>query len=258
MTAMNCAAFDRLASDLSEGRLEPNALRDEALAHAAACARCARRFDEENALSADLRAFAVATEACETPERIGEDLLMAFRRGLTGPAPVSAPLRPLKGRSWLWGAAAAMLLAGTLIAVRESRRGEPARPPSPPSKTAVAEGVASMAPFAPVHSPKPAPRAATRRAAPTVRAPVARIEPARAEVDEEEAAEFVPLQAGDALGDVESVQLVRVQLSPSAVAALGWTESEEAAGRRFSTDLRVSADLVVGQDGVARAIRFVH
>jgi hypothetical protein len=81
-----------------------------------------------------------------------------------------------------------------------------------------------------------------------VRAPAVAPEAERPDVDEGEADEFVPLQAGDALGDVESVQLVRVQLSPSTLAALGWTVGDEAA----------DADLVVGQDGVARAIRFVQ
>jgi hypothetical protein len=85
-----------------------------------------------------------------------------------------------------------------------------------------------------------------------VRARALDTEAAGADVDESEAVEFVPLQAGDALGDVESVQLVRVQLSPSTLAALGWTVGDEAAVRH------VSADLVVGQDGVARAIRFVQ
>jgi hypothetical protein len=70
--------------------------------------------------------------------------------------------------------------------------------------------------------------------------------------DEEEPVEFVPLEDGDALRDVESVQLVRVELSPSTLSALGWTVGDEAVARH------VNADLVVGQDGVARAIRLVQ
>ena len=246
---MNCASFDRLAMDLAEERLDTRALREEALAHAAGCARCAGRLDQERALSADLRALALATEASEAPERIGEELLEAFRRRPTGPAPVAASGRPK--RQLLWGAAAAMLLAGTLVAVRESRRGAPAQPPSPPAKTVVAEAVPPAAPSVP--AAKPATRAVARRAGapvPAQRAVVAETE--RLEVDEDEAAEFVPLEAGDALGDVESVQLVRVQLSPSTLTALGWAVGDESASRR------VNADLVVGQDGVARAIRFVQ
>ena len=252
MTTMNCASFDRLAAELTEGRLDTDVSGDEALAHAAGCARCAGRLDEERALSADLRALALATEACEAPERVGESLLEAFRRGSTGLAPVSAPRLPSSGRPWLWGAAAAMLLAGTLIAVRESRRGEPAQPPPPPSSVASSEAVEAAAPAAPATTSRPKPRAALRRMAAPVRAPAVAPEAARPDVDEDEAVEFVPLQAGDALGDVESVQLVRVRLSPSTLAALGWTVGDEAAARI------VSADLVVGQDGVARAIRFVQ
>jgi hypothetical protein len=90
------------------------------------------------------------------------------------------------------------------------------------------------------------------RVAAPVRARAVALEAERPGVDEDEAGEFVPLEAGDALGDVESVQLVRVELSPSTLTALGWTVGDEAVARR------VSADLVVGQDGVARAIRFVR
>jgi hypothetical protein len=77
------------------------------------------------------------------------------------------------------------------------------------------------------------------------------VTPQEASVTIEDASEFVALDYGDTLADVESVHVVRVQLSPTALTALGWPMSEEA-------DRPVNADLLVGHDGVARAIRFVQ
>ncbi|HSB36147.1 MAG TPA: hypothetical protein VLH41_04685, partial [Thermoanaerobaculia bacterium] len=180
---MNCASFDRMAADLADGRLEATSLRDEALAHAAGCGRCAGRLDGERALSADLRALALATEASEAPERIGDDLLEAFRRGPTGPVPAPADRGP--ERHWLWGAAAAVLLAGTLVAVRESRRGAPAQPPSPPANRVMAEAARPAAPRTPATQPAPTPRVVGRRVAAPVRARTVALEAERADVDED-------------------------------------------------------------------------
>lgn len=50
---------------------------------------------------------------------------------------------------------------------------------------------------------------------------------------------------------MESGIVVRVELSPSALAAMGLPVNIE------QTDSRIKADVVLGDDGVARAVRFV-
>jgi hypothetical protein len=65
-----------------------------------------------------------------------------------------------------------------------------------------------------------------------------------------EEAEFRPLSYGD-IDDVDSYQVVRVRLSRSALAGLGFAVTD--------TEARaVAADVIVGQDGVARGIRLVR
>jgi len=254
---MDCSSFERLVGDLTEGRLV-SALRGEMVAHAGSCPRCADMLSAEQALTSDLRAFAAATEGAETPERVERALLAAVRERQREPLPppTQAP-RLLSGRPWLWGTAAAVLLASVLGAARLGWLFPPELRHTPaPSPRVTAD--ARTAPR--IGSPAPAPRKAATKPSPL--APVVREKPAAAErpvvappqeasVTIEDAAEFVALDYGDTLADVESVHVVRVQLPPTALTALGWPMSEEA-------DRPVNADLLVGHDGVARAIRFVQ
>jgi len=69
---------------------------------------------------------------------------------------------------------------------------------------------------------------------------------------EPQTAEFMPLVYGDPLADVDAVHVVRVEVTRSALASYGLPV---AAGAEASV---VSADVLVGQDGLARAIRFVN
>jgi hypothetical protein len=66
------------------------------------------------------------------------------------------------------------------------------------------------------------------------------------------ATDFIPLVQGDSLNLMESGQLVRVELPRSALVSFGLPMNMERA------DQRVKADVVVGNDGLARAIRFVR
>jgi len=64
-------------------------------------------------------------------------------------------------------------------------------------------------------------------------------------------ATFRPLFDGD-LEDLDGYQVVRVELSRSALAGLGFAVGEGLEARA------VSADVIMGQDGVARGIRLVR
>jgi hypothetical protein len=66
--------------------------------------------------------------------------------------------------------------------------------------------------------------------------------------------EFIPLVAGaPASTPLEGGQLVRVQLPRAALASLGLPLNAERGHEE-----RVSADVLLGNDGLARAIRFVR
>jgi hypothetical protein len=66
------------------------------------------------------------------------------------------------------------------------------------------------------------------------------------------ATDFFPLMNREALGQLDSGQVVRVELPRSALMSFGLPMNMDRA------DERIKADVVVGNDGLARAIRFVR
>jgi hypothetical protein len=64
--------------------------------------------------------------------------------------------------------------------------------------------------------------------------------------------EFFPLLEGDDLSSLESGQIVRVELQGSELLAVGLPVDAAMTGEP------VKADVVLGHDGLARAIRFVR
>jgi hypothetical protein len=66
------------------------------------------------------------------------------------------------------------------------------------------------------------------------------------------ATEFIPLLQGGQFAPAEGGHLVRVEMPRSALASFGLPVNAEAAGGR------VKADVLLGEDGIARAIRFVR
>jgi hypothetical protein len=74
-----------------------------------------------------------------------------------------------------------------------------------------------------------------------------------AKADREVFTEFIPLGHGDYYSaSVEAGQVLRVELPRSALSSIGMPVSADRAGER------IKADVLVGEDGVARAIRFVR
>jgi hypothetical protein len=63
--------------------------------------------------------------------------------------------------------------------------------------------------------------------------------------------EFAAIGYVEPWSDLDAVQVVRVEMPREALAGLGWPVAEE--GRQT-----VQADLLVGQDGIARGIRLAR
>lgn len=82
-------------------------------------------------------------------------------------------------------------------------------------------------------------------------APVAMAQ-AAAPVAEEESDGFYPLPEAEALPAAETAMVVRVQLPVSSLQLMGVPMSEERA------DASVQADLLLGEDGLARGVRLVE
>ena len=212
---MSCEDFEDDVVDLARGEELGDAERAETLAHAEECLRCAARLDDERAVTSGLRAFAARTAGAEAPPRIEAALLRALRDPQTVERGGATPASPSRAVVLLLLAAAAAILAAIVVV-----------PPRAGS------------------SPEPA--------APTALAPTTVAGGEAAAVGAAgENADFVALSYGEDLGELDSVQVVRVELPRTALAALGWAGSDSAQTGP------VKAEVIVGHDGVARAIRFV-
>jgi hypothetical protein len=75
---------------------------------------------------------------------------------------------------------------------------------------------------------------------------------ATADADEEVATDFFPVSGASGLMPMDGGHMVRVELPRSTLASFGLPVNSERAGER------VKADVLVGSDGMARAIRFVR
>jgi hypothetical protein len=237
---MNCQTFRTIVHeiDVPEG-LEASAL-DAALGHAQDCSRCARQLHQARELTVSLQALARADRNLQAPAYSEVRLLEAFRaqRGRR---------RPQAWAGWMAAAAALILAAGAGLRwppASSSARRAPERaavsvsaPPSSPAQLPPALTAPPPSRSAPV-SPSGLHAAGTGKA-------VAADGPA------EELADFIPLPYVDQDAPLGSGEVVRIRLSEADLGLLGLPVSEDAGGRSLT------ADVVIGEDGVARAIRFM-
>jgi hypothetical protein len=255
---MNCQDFEASVNDLARDQIMDSAMRAGALAHSEGCRACAARLADERTLSAGLRRLAASASDEQAPAKVEAALIAAFReRKQTPAAPVVAPIRPNRWRRWAVVAAAAVLILIALVALRANQpapepeqKANNARPdeiqPAPPAVQPLPEQKSPVAPrnrkrelqnhYAANRTPRAAPPAEDKETA----------------GDYEIATDFIPLTHRGSFAQWEGGQVVRVELPRSAMASFGLPVNLERAGER------VKADVVVGNDGMARAIRFVR
>jgi hypothetical protein len=229
---MNCTEFESVVVDIARGVLMEAATRREGLAHATGCERCGRR----RALSG-LLAAAVAEDAGRTASAAVEQaLLSAFReREFVG--------RPRRRVLWL-GVAAAAVAALLMVPVTVQKPHAPQIVNVPTLMPAPAVEPTKI--IAPVYRETRKPVVRTLRAM-RPKAPIPK--PQSAREDREVVTDFIPV-----IYDPEPVdhgRMVRVRLPRSALAAFGLPMNEQRA------EETIQADVVLGEDGLARAVRFV-
>jgi hypothetical protein len=178
----------------------------------------------EQELLEGLRALA-ADGPQEAPAHL-EDRLLAELRRRSG-----AGCRNVRRNVWL-AAGTGAIAAGLAVLLWV----HPAPRKSPPSVA-----------FTAVPAP---PTAWVQAAAPTPPKP-RRLRRASAASGQELAA-FYPLPDTEELPPVENATVVRVQLPMSSLRLIGFPVNEERAGER------IEADVLMGQDGLARGVRFVQ
>ncbi len=251
-----------LARHQSFGELCDANLRAQALAHTAECTACAARLADERSLAAGLRALATQDEPLAAPVCVETALLTAFCQQTQTPssAPNVIPLRP-RVSPWLWAAAAVLLIGLSMLALRWRLPGgnqannpnnvAQATPTVMPVATSEQKQLAARQFGAP--TTKPAPQHASPKPVYAAhKQPNQRERVERYLVESEIATDFLPLTDASGLTQPERLQIIRVQMTRMALASFGLPMSFERASEP------VQADLVVGSDGLPRAIRFIQ
>ena len=243
---MNCQLFMSLVVDLARDGFAEEPARSEALTHARSCPECAAHLAEQRALSLALR----QPDGSEAPAHIEAAVLAGYRARFGQAAATPRPQRVAPAWYWSIAAAIAVMIMGTWI-LRLLQTGPPADIRASQSRS----GVLQPKPAAPAPvaakggaSSVPAASQGASTALQTVPKPAPKEAPAG---PEEIATDFIPLVSSAEISAMESGQLVRVLMPRSAMAAYGLPFNQERA------DMPVSAQVLIGQDGVARAIRFL-
>ncbi len=259
---MNCRDFEDIVNELARAKMIDAAIRERGLAHAEACGGCAARLADERALSAGLKALAASDEAMVAPASVETALLAAFRQ-----PPVRQPVSPRWSR-WALAAAAMILVAIGFVVYRAVQNTSPERKPERKRDDQVV--VATPSPErekrevnSPVVDDKLDGNGAAERRVNRFQKAASRSNPSAKRFfirdgltlyagDSEVTSDFFPLTHDEASAPLESGQLIRVQMPRPALIAFGLPVNVERA------DVPVKADLLVGEDGLARAIRFVR
>jgi hypothetical protein len=268
---MNCREFENIVNDLAHAKLMSVERRVTGLAHAETCPRCAARLADERELSERLKCLAASDEGKLAPSRVEAALLEAFRaqmsKSLTGPSTIGSETGSENWSLWTWPrlagarwalAATAILVAVGFIIYYSTQDQPPNRPrkddvviekksPTPQPSVEHEERIGQVIGATASRHKSRSTRHRLRLNRLFIRDSVT----AYAD-DTEYLTDFLPLRYGDSQKPMESGALIRVQMPRSALARFGLPVNAERA------DAPIKADLLVGEDGLAHAIRFVR
>lgn len=246
---MNCHDVELVMRALVRGQLQDAQIRELSLAHVEQCVSCTERLAAERTLYAGVRAVIAQTSREQAPARVETALLEAFREHARKNAAPTLKVLPVRGRfqsQWGWASAAALILifvsAFAAWWSQSKAPGETKQAVTPSSifPDRVARSVK--------HQDEPASHVTDSSRPSRTRRHLPRRRPREAEL----VTEFYPLMEGPDLGSYTVVQLVRVELPGSALRAAGLPVGPEMDSEP------VKADVMLGYDGLARAIRFVR
>lgn len=247
---MNCQDFELNVIPLVRNQLSDADNCEQSLAHARGCLRCGERLAEEQLLIAGARAVMAEIEAAEAPAHIESALLVTFRaqaRQRNAPAVRFLSMQK-RIRQWKFGAAyAAAALVLILIGLMWFKSNPvPSPERSTVSKqsqeTSVSIGGADVAGQELLPVPAEAQRLKKRHSVRQVVTP---------EQEDEAATQFYSLVEDSELAPLESGRVVRVEVAASTLIPFGLPLTAEMLTQP------IQADLLLGQDGLARAIRFL-
>ena len=261
---MNCEDFNDIIDELAEGKPMRVATREAGVSHVALCADCASKLANASRVSSSLR-LAAGAESEEAPIQIKQNLLAAFTE-LQQPSTAPPRVVDISSRRKLyWWATSAVAAAAAVVlfaVMLPSFRTPPVpiaqqaviTPAAPNSENTVATTNAPRPPAAPTTDERSRPIKA--RANKTYTARTTKNEAInrnnRLETIAQNTGQYLPLTYMSSASAMDSGTVVRVELSRSALASLGLPLSFEGTGDA------IRAEVVIGDDGVARAIRLVQ
>jgi len=254
---MTCDDYQDLIIDIARGDAVDRASREEARRHAAVCAQCGAQQQEQQWLTAQFRAIAQADAQRNAPERVEIAALAAWRatHGSTAPQPATA--RVITGPWLISGLAAAGLAAAATLALflwptspSQTRLTPVTTPPVAEGTTArtVSEPATTSGTVATVARNTES-RGGREDAMPTERPRALRTASMTRSAQRDE---FLPLPYVEPLRSTEARHVVRVSMTSGDEMIIGVLPADRRNGQPFE------ADVLVGEDGIARAIRVVR
>jgi hypothetical protein len=215
---IDCPQFEEALPDLDRPGTQGSMLREVALAHAESCDHCARLLTESESLDFSLRSLAAHDGTRTASPRVEAALLQEFRKGKG-----IASRRRLQWQLSLLGAAALLAMAlGVSL-----HRGIIRFPGTADNADTIGQSLTS-----------------TKTAVNDVT-----VSDQLEETDD--ATAFTPLPYADDPAALEGGAVVRVVLSPAALASLGFPVTD------VSDASEIPVDLVVSDDGTPQSIRLV-
>lgn len=227
--------------------------RPDVLEHISACAECARFVDDHGSL---VRTLTFLKESAgQVPETLDAAVLAKYRQFAAGQQVRSTRLSLPAVQAWAWGATAAIVIVVITVWLSASRHTATTAKISEP--TPAGKALASQQELQKPVTPAPAKNVSTnstvrRHAVPAskeIKAEVARPStqvPVRMARSLPEG--FRSLMYCDALSCPEAMDVIRIQLPASAM--------RRALPGLVQTSGSVTADVLVGADGIARGIRY--
>jgi hypothetical protein len=270
---MNCGEFELVVNELAAGRLWDVAKHQHGLTHANECARCGARLANERLLSFELVALARQERQVQAPVALKQELMAAFAAQHASPAAPAAQVITFPQRTrvpyWALAIAAVAIVALALIVPLRSWFGraplqastagvipKSVQPPLPVVSPTVTPNVAVVTPknkISPANNANAATLASARhRNAPRPRTERALDASQEVASNNEVTSGFIPLTYLNNATASDGGVMVRVSVSRDKLAALGLPLNLERSGET------IKADIIVGDDGVARAIRLVQ
>ncbi|MBX7218492.1 MAG: hypothetical protein K1Y36_00960 [Blastocatellia bacterium] len=272
---MNCQEFHTVVTELAAAGLMEASTQTQAQAHAAGCPSCRNRLETERALREGLRTLATATATAQAPARVKQNLQAAFRQQMQPPA---LPVQPVmatrakvsalrrSGITWLIPVASAALLMVSLgLAWMMFQTNRNLNPTQGQAANAGRIPVPPKVEVSTNSSPQPdnvvTPTGSSSQATNSARSnrnkqkhsnQVPSSRRVVTEPQSETTTDFIPLTFIASSEGPDTSQVVRIQVARTKLIAMGLPLNIERSGEY------VTADVMVGDDGVARAIRLVQ